>query len=295
MSKKPKIIVVLGETASGKTALGHFLALKLDAEIISADSRQVYKRLNLGTNKEQLSVKQHLIDIVEPETRFTAKHFKTRAEQVIKKLLKEKKVPIIVGGTNLYLESLINNYTFASENLALRLQLQKLSPEQLQTQLKKLDPVAGAKIDPQNKRYLMRAIEKAQTKSVAGQQDSPYEFLLLRPEVSRAELYTRLDGRVDERLQAGLWPEVEQLLQDGVSPDWLKSLGLEYKYLTMGILNELSKEEVVSQLKFASHRFARRQATWWRRPDWPAKINVVATKEQALKLAQKFLNNGSGR
>ncbi len=289
--KKPKIIVVLGPTASGKTSLGAFLGKKLKGEIISADSRQVYRRLDLGTGKEKLEIPQHLIDIVQPEQRFTVAEWKKLADKSIAELLQRGVIPVIVGGTSLYIEALLKNYQFGSQNLKLRSELEKMSLKDLQKKLKQINPQLEKEIESNNKRYIIRAIEKNESENGVVVSNPLYDYILLTPKISRQKLYQQIDKRVDDRMDEGMLKEVKDLVKTGISKDWLMSLGLEYRYLTKLVMGELSREEAISKLKFDTHSFARKQLAWWRRGNWPQEIKIIDSKKQALSLAQKFLKD----
>lgn len=287
---KPKIIVILGPTASGKSSLGEQLCLKYEGEIISADSRQVYRKLDLGTGKEKLKVKQHLIDIADQEQRVTVVDWKQKADRIIDELIAKKIIPVIVGGSSLYVQSLINNYQFAPEDKhgELRQKLEQQSVAELNKQLKKINPKEQQNIDPNNRRYLVRMLERNILNTVKEEAlvEPKYDCLLLGIDMPRKELYKKIDQRVDVRLTAGMLTEVEDLLASGVDAKWLISLGLEYRYLTKYLQGELSKEEAISKLKFATHHFARRQLIWWRRRN---DIHWVNNSTQALALAAEFL------
>lgn len=264
---KPQVLVVAGPTASGKSSLGEQLARALNGEIISADSRQVFRRLDLGTGKEVLSVPQRLIDIKDPEERFTATEWCELARREIDDLLAEGKLPIIVGGTGLYITALLEGYDFAPEgDAALKQELAAASEADLVAELKRDNPDVMKSLDPRNRRYLERAVEKTRLGWRAPTKvDAPYDALVLLVDWPRAELYERIDRRLDIRLKQGLLAEVEGLLKDGVAAEWLKRLGLEYRYLTDYLEGRYkSLDEAVTRLKYATHHFARRQLIWWR-------------------------------
>lgn len=221
----PKIITIIGPTASGKTSLGVFLAKKFNGEIISADSRQVYRGLDLGTGKEGKEgkeirwlegVPQYLIDVRDPEEKFNVYDFKEMAEIVIEDMIARNRQPFIVGGTGLYVDGLVKNYDFAGRD-----QKKKNRPK--------------------------------------------YQVLQIGIEIPRPELYRRIDQRVNARLKQGMLEEVKGLLDREISARWLISLGLEYKYLTEHLIGKIpDKNQAIQKLKFATHAFARRQETWFR-------------------------------
>lgn len=287
VAEKPKVMAVVGATASGKSALGELLALEYNGEIVSADSRQVYRGLDLGTGKETLKVKQWCLDIVDPGERMTVVAWKSLAETAIHDILGRGKTPIVVGGSGLYVDALIDNYSFAPEDVtgSLRAELDSLSTGSLRDRLTELDPRSPI-AQTNNRRHLIRALERAALGQPPKKQPSPYNWLLLGVERERSELYQRIDQRIDNRMAQGMLAEVEGLIQRGVSADWLRSLGLEYRYLTdyiEGIYPSL--EEAVQKLKFASHHFARRQLIWWRRR---SDIHWVTTERQAINQVRTF-------
>ncbi len=289
-SKNPKIVVILGPTASGKTKLGAEICRKFNGEIISADSRQVFRELNLGTGKERLDIPQHLIDIVEPGERYTVVEWKQAAEAEITKLAAAGKLPVIVGGSSLYVTALIDNYQFAPEDQLgeLRTKLEEKSKTELLEQLSVLNPEKAAIVDVENHVYLVRAVERA----LLGDDHQPkkgkpkYDVLMIGIALEREALYQNIDQRVDERIKSGMLEEVAGLLKQGVSVDWLKRLGLEYKFLTKHLQGELTLEEALKKLKFATHHFARRQLIWWRHRTG---LHWVNNQAEALNLVKDFL------
>jgi len=282
-----KIIVVVGATASGKSALGETLALRFKGEIVSADSRQVYRGLDLGSGKEQLKVKQWGLDIVDPGERMTVVEWKRQAEVAIADIIQRGKVPIVVGGSGLYVDALVDNYSFAPEDATggMRDELEKLSTGMLRERLTAINPNSNI-AQTNNRRHLIRALERATLGQEPQKQPSPYNWLLIGCERPRAELYQRIDQRVDDRMKQGMLAEVEGLIKQGVSADWLRSLGLEYRYLTDYIEGKYpTLDEALQKLKYASHHFARRQLIWWRRR---TDIHWVTTTDQAIGLVRSF-------
>lgn len=276
-----EVIAIIGATSSGKSTLGEALALQFNGEIVSADSRQVYCGLDLGTGKEQLKVKQWCIDIADPGERTTVVAWRQQAEAAITDILKRGKVPIVVGGSGLYMDALIDNFTFAPEDATgtMRAELELLDTPALQER---------GKSTSTNRRHLIRAIEREALGGHPTKQPSPYRWLVLGIALERAVLYQRIDQRVDDRMRQGMLAEVEGLLARGVAADWLRSLGLEYRYLTDYLAGAYpSLPEALSQLKFASHHFARRQLIWWRR-----RTDIVWLPETAaaLAVAGRFLS-----
>lgn len=284
---KKKVIAILGATGSGKSALGEALALRFNGEIVSADSRQVYRGLNLLSGKEVLKVKQHCIDLANPGEKITVVSWREKAVAAIESLLKQNKVPFVVGGSMLYLDALVDNYTFAPEDETgrVRQEVEKLTTGQLQEELKWADPTSSI-AQTTNRRHLVRAVERVRLGGGPTKKESPYEWLILGVERPREELYERIDRRVDQRMHVGMLQELEDLLKSGVDPFWLKSLGLESRYLSEYIEGQWELGEAKTKLKYATHHFARRQLMWWRhRSD----ISWVKTETEAIAKVKEFL------
>jgi tRNA dimethylallyltransferase len=295
-----KLIVILGPTASGKSDLGIHLARRYDGEIVSVDSRQVYRALDIGTGKvtkaEQKMAPHHLLDIVAPGRKFSIAQFKKYADRKIADIWKRGKIPFLVGGSALYIKAVVENYTIPpiKEDATLRRKLEKESLEELVTKLEKIDPVTFEAIDKQNKRRVVRALEVCLLTGkpfsefqVKG--EDRYDTLFLGIDFSRDELYRRIDERVDRRVKRGMFGEVSRLINEGISKKWLKGLGLEYRFLTEyleGPLTNERKEECLQRLKYAIHDFARRQLVWWRKD---TRINWIHTERDAIRFVSKFL------
>jgi len=309
MDKKIPLIVILGPTACGKSDLGIQLAKKYNGEIVSVDSRQVYTGLDIGTGKvtkkEQKMVRHHLLDIIDPPKRmtlrvrhggyFTLSDFKKRADAVIADIWRRGKIPFLVGGTALYAQAIIDNYSIPEGNIdfALRKKLEEEKISVLLKKLKKVDPVSYNNIDHANKRRIIRALEVwyATGKPFSFFQkkgESPYKPLLLAIRMPRKKLYERIDMRVDSRVKQGMIREVEQLLKHGVPVDWLKSLGLEYRFITEYLVSHGDKKDTLQKLKYAIHHFARRQLVWFRKEK---RIHWITTQPQAEKLVEKFVSS----
>lgn len=270
------LIVVLGPTACGKTALAVQMAALMNAEIIGADSRQVYRGLDIGTGKdlEEYTVKgqnipYHLIDILDPGADYNAWLFQRDALKTCLDIQNRKKMPLICGGTGLYIESFLLNYPFNSvePDEGLRAELEKLSTEELANRLDKFHP--GLTDEDRNNRHrVMRMLETELSKPKENPDildysiKKPIVFGIDMPrEIVRSRISTRLQTRLDE----GMIKETEQLLKSGVDKKWLFKLGLEYRFLSQYILGELTYDEMFSGLETAIHRFAKRQMTWFRR------------------------------
>lgn len=282
-TKKPKIPVLVGATASGKTAAGVVLAKFIGAEVISADSMQIYKKMAIGTAKptaeEMAGVPHHLIDCVEPDEAFSVADYQKLAGAAIEDILSRGKVPLIVGGTGLYINALTMPWIFAGppSDKTNRAALEKAYDEQgaavLYAKLKSVDPEAAAKIHPNNRKRVVRALEiyesTGKTKSAWERETQavplPYDYVLLGLTMPREKLYARIDKRVDQMMAAGLLDEVHRLLDAGYSPELLSMQALGYKELVPVLRDHANLAEQVRILKRDTRHFAKRQLTWFRR------------------------------
>lgn len=288
---KPKVIALVGPTASGKSALGVYLAQKLKGEILSADSRQVYKGLTIGTGKiskkEMRGVPHHLLDLVSPKKQFTVDDYVKQGKKILPKI----SIPIVVGGTGLYVDMLLERmgYPNVPPNFKLRKSLEKYPAPQLLKKLHLLDPRRAKTIEPQNKRRIIRAIEiaKALGKVPLANPASPYEVLWLGLSPSPTKLRKNIRIRLDARLRAGMIQEAKTLFRKGVSYKRMEELGLEYRYLARLLQGKLSKKNFGLQLEKEINRYAKRQMRWFKRNK---DIHWVKNKSEALKLAKKFLS-----
>ncbi len=282
---KNKVIVVCGPTATGKTALGIELALRYGGEIVSADSMQVYRRMDIGTAKatpeEQARVPHHMIDVCEPWEDYSVSRYVQEASQVCDRLLQEGKIPVIVGGTGLYIDSLLSGRDFAgreegdeSLRAALGEDYDRLGGEKMLEQLRAFDPARAAKLHPGDKRRIVRAIEiyrltgKTITQHDAETRALPPRYQAVTLALSfaaRADLYARIDRRVEQMAQAGLFEEVQRLLDEGLSPACTAMQAIGYKEAALALGGEISREEAVALIQQASRRYAKRQLTWFGR------------------------------
>jgi tRNA dimethylallyltransferase len=308
----PNLIVVLGPTASGKSSLGIALAQKLQGEIVSADSRQVYRGLDIGTAKvtpaERALVPHHLLDVVDPQEVYTVSRFQRAAIQAINTILAHGKLPLLVGGSPHYIQAVVDHFEIPHipPQLELRAQLESRPLADLLVQLEELDPQSAATIDRKNPRRVIRALEVcivsgkpfSQQRGVA---NPLYHSLLLGINWPREVLYRRIDKRVDERMQQGMIQEVRNLLAKGISHERLEALGLEYRFISLWLRGEFSSEsEMVQRLKYAIHDFTRRQLTWFRRDKRIVWVDGIEGDEgndallcSAMHCIQLFLNVGA--
>lgn len=274
MVPKPKIIIIVGPTASGKTSLSIEIAKKFNGEVISADSRQVYKGLDIGsakvTTEEMDGIPHHLLDKADPKDTYNASDFKRDAHIAINDILSRGKLPIICGGTFFYIDTLLNRMSLPEvpPNEALRGELEEKSANELLTILEKLDPVRAGNIEKDNKRRLVRAIEVAKALGFVpptAPKDSPYEFLSIGLLIDINTHDKTLKTRIEERLRTGMIEEVETLLKAGVTHSRLENLGLEYRYVSRYLQGRLNYEEMIDELTTKSRQFAKRQMTWLKR------------------------------
>lgn len=293
-SKHKKIIIIVGPTASGKSDLAIILAQKFKGEIISADSRQVYRGMDIGTGKvskmEQKLVPHYLLDVTDPKRVFTVTRFQKLGTRAINHILKNKKLPIIVGGTGHYIDALVYGFNLPEvpPNPKLRVKLEKLSTEQLFRKLLKLDPARAKSIDPHNPRRLIRALEiiKATGQPVGEiKKESNYEIFWLG--LNPKNLDQRITKRLLARLRQGLVAEVKKLKAHGLSSKRLDDLGLEYRWVGQFLNKEISAVQMISGLNTAIRQYSKRQMTWFKRNK---NIHWLDRPDQAEKLIQDFLN-----
>lgn len=296
-AKKPKIIVVLGPTASGKSSLAVKLAKKISAfsggaEIISADSRQIYKGMDVGTGKitrkEMAGIPHYLLDISNPKKQFSVSQYQKLANQAIKKILKKGKMPIICGGTGLYIDAVIDNVIFPNilPNYLLRKKLEKLTIAELFGKLKKLDPNRAKNIDKNNPRRLIRALEivmvsKKPVPEIKKQNN--YDALKIGIKRQPNELKELIRKRLLKRIKAGMLQEIKKLHKRGVSWKRLFDFGLEYRWVSLYLKKKISKAEMIEKLNKAIVDYAKRQMTWFKRDK---EIQWVNDYKQALKITK---------
>lgn len=277
---KPKVIVIVGPTSSGKSALAVRMARKMNGEVISADSRQVYRGLDIGTGKitrqEMKGVRHHLLDVASPKKVFTASDFVKKGRAAMENILKRNKLPIICGGTGFYIDALLGRIVLPNvpANQKLRRELQKKSAAQLFAMLKKLDSRRARSIDRQNPVRLIRAIEIAKALGEVPRLGfvnpnmglrNPYsaEWIGIKPDdtILRKKIHARLLAR----MRLGLVAEARSLHARGLSYKRMEQLGLEYRYLARFLKGEISKSEMLTRLERDIWRYSKRQMTYWRK------------------------------
>lgn len=297
------VIVIVGPTAVGKTSLSIELAKKFNGEIISGDSMQVYRGLNIGTAKitseEMEGIKHHLIDVTEPAEPFTAAKFQLETRRLIELIHKRGKTPIIVGGTGLYIQSVFYDYAFgnSSGDKAYRLELELLDNDALWQKLNQLDPKSATLIHANNKRRVIRALEVMHSTGkpfseyqIHHEQNKLYKPLFLGLDLTREILYQRINDRVDEMFKQGLEAEARALyMQKLVDVPAIKGIG--YKELFAYFEGNISLEEAKSLIQKNSRHFAKRQLTWFRNRmdvNW-IEANTKTTFTEAIKQVNEFL------
>lgn len=293
-----KILVILGPTASGKSALAVELARRFGGEVISADSRQVYKGLDIGsgkiTKREMRGVPHYMLDVASPRRTFTAAMYQRQAIKALRGILRRGKLPIICGGTGLYIDALLYRTSFpdVKPNPSLRKKLEKNSTAHLFLELKKKDPRRAATIDRHNKRRLIRALEiiDATGHPVPPSQTrrSVLETLKVGIRPSQAKLRTNIRRRLHARLQKGMVQEVKRLRKSGLSWKKLEALGLEYRYISRYLQGKLTKKDMIVQLEKEIHKYTKRQMTWFKRD---ARILWVENSRKAPAVVRSFLHN----
>ncbi len=284
MESKPNILVICGPTASGKTALAAALAQRLGGEVVSADSMQVYRRMDIGTAKptpdETRGIPHHMIDVADPEENYSVARYVQDAVPIVDGILARGKLPIVAGGTGLYIDHLVAGRQFApfEADSGLRKHLQNRAAEEglpaLRTELERIDPAAAVRIHPNDEKRTIRALEvflstgKTITQHDAESRALPNRYAPLTIALNfqeRSWLWERIDRRVDEMMERGLEREVRELLASGVSPSCTAMQAIGYKELLPALAGERTLEEAAEEIKLRSRQYAKRQLTWFRR------------------------------
>lgn len=308
-----KLIVIVGPTATGKTRLAVKLARKFKGEIISADSRQVYCGMDIGTGKDLAEygvdksprghsgakkgpkqVPYHLIDIIRPKTQFNVAKYQKLAYKAIAEVQNSNKIPFLVGGTGLYVDSVVKGIQLpkrVKDIKQIRLKLDKLSLKQLLSRLQKIDPETFKVIDQKNRRRVQRALEiyyeTGKKKSAQQGMIKPdLDVLILGIKFPLEKIYYKIDSRLEARIKEGMVKEIKKLRKQGVSWKRLDEFGLEYRYVSRYLRGLLTYDEMVEQLRNAIHHFAKRQLTWFNRNKDIVWIENISDAETRIK---KFL------
>lgn len=274
MELKRKIILILGPTASGKSALAVKIAKKVGGEIISADSRQVYRGLNIGsgkiTKKEMGGISHYCLDIVSPKKIFTVIDFKKNADKAIEEIFAKNKTPIIVGGTGLYIQAVVDNIVLpeVKPDWQLRKKLEKKTTEEMFATLKKIDPERARNIDAKNPRRLIRAIEIAKALGKVPNLEASlpsYNFLQIGIKPPDKTLKKNIEKRIKKMLKNGLVAETKKLRKSGLSWKRICEFGFEYKYPALFLQGKINKDEMLANMLAKNWQYAKRQMTWFKR------------------------------
>lgn len=309
-SQKSKIIVILGPTSSGKSSIAIKLARKFNGEIISADSRQIYHGMDVGTGKvtkeEQALARHHMLDVVSPKTNFSAAQFKKKAEKIIADILKRGKLPIICGGTGFWIKALVDDvaYPEVKPDWKLREKLAKKSTEKLFAMLQKLDPVRAKNIDAKNPVRLIRAIEICKTLGYVPNTkyqilNTKYHFLQIGISLPKEKLHQNIEKRLKQRFDEGMIEEVERLHREQkISWKKIESFGLGYLWIAKFLQKQLPREELFDKVYFSEKNYAKRQMTWFSKDEriiWlPACRGGRKNYKEIEKTIQKFYKKNKG-
>jgi tRNA dimethylallyltransferase len=301
-----KLVVIVGPTASGKSDLAVQLARQFNGEVISADSRQVYRGFDIGSGKitkqEMAGVPHHLLDVANPKKTFTVAEYQKLAQKKLAEIWAKNKLPIIVGGTGLYIRAIVDGIVFpeVAPDLKLRGRLEKVSPQELFKILKKLDPIRAKDIDAKNPRRLIRAIEVATALGRVPKLNAiplkagSYLFIGLNPndQILQKRIKARLIARLEAKGKNNLITEIKKLHENGLSWKRLESLGLEYKNVALYLQKKLTKDQMIERLNNEIWHYAKRQYTWFKRDkriNWL--YNQSLYSQQSKKLCLKFLKS----
>ena len=302
--QKQKVIVICGPTASGKTALSIKLAKKINGEIVSSDSMQIYKDMNIGTAKptkeEMQDIKHYLIDFISPNQRYSVADYKNDAEKAIQEIIDKGKIPIVVGGTGLYIDTLIYGIEYPKIEFdeeyrnKLDQREKKEGLDKIYEEAKKIDEEAIKKISPNDKKRIFRILEiyhstgknKTEQEIISRQKGPKYDYKVFAINIEREKLYERINKRVDIMIENGLIEEVNKLLTKyDEFPTAMQGLG--YKEVKEFIENKISKEEMIDKIKQESRRYAKRQITWFKKNKQTIWINGLDKIEDNIELIIK--------
>ena len=304
---KPKVIVICGPTASGKTALSIELAKKINGEIVSADSMQIYKDMNIGsakpTKEEMEGIKHYLLDFVSPEDRYSVADYKKDATIAINEILQKGKTPIVVGGTGLYIDSLIYNIDYPEIEFdeEYRNSLEKRAEEEglqnLYEEAKQIDSKAMENISPNDQKRILRVLElyhqtgktKTEQEIESRKNEVPYDYYVFALNMDREKLYDRINKRVDIMIEQGLIEEVEGIIKKYKTyPTSMQALG--YKEIKEYLNRNVTKEQAIETVKQETRRYAKRQLTWFRKNKQTIWLNALDEKEDNIKKILEEIN-----
>lgn len=302
---KPLLVVICGPTASGKTALALELAARFGMEVISADSRQVYRGMNIGTAKptpeERIRLPHHLVDVIDPDEEFTAADFADQGRWLAHDILRRGRLPFVVGGTGLYIRALTDGLVDApGGDACLRRELWQMEQEMgegtLYRLLQERDPCMAARIHPRNRVRIVRALEVlaltgqrlSELQASHGFADRPFTYLKIGLAPDRDDLFRRIDRRVELMLEAGLLEETRQLLAKGYSPQLKALQTIGYRECVQYLQGECSLDEAVSLIQRDSRRYAKRQLTWFRKDDSIIWVDSCQESARILTLIDQF-------
>jgi tRNA dimethylallyltransferase len=297
METKPKIVVIVGPTATGKSDLAVVLARRFNGEVISADSRQVFRGLTIGTGKitkkEMDGIPHHLLDVADPKKQFSVADYVALANPIVTDIVARGKLPIVCGGTGFYIKALIENTTLPDvpPDRELRKRLEGKSASELYTMLTWLDRERANTIDAQNPRRLIRAIEIAKhlgSVPALAPGERRFETLTIGLSLPPDKLKSRIRIRLEKRLKVGMIREAKQLHTKGLSWKRMEALGLEYRFLARFLTGKLTRSEMIEKLNTEIWHYAKRQMTWFRRDKTVIWISPRKRKE-ALSLVREFL------
>lgn len=309
MSKQPSVVAILGPTAVGKTALSLKLAKRLNGEIISMDSRLLYRGMDVGTDKPSIDqrkqVPHHLIDVASPDENWSLAKFRSAALQAIGEIHKRGRLPLLVGGTGQYMRAILEGWIPPPKpaDLAYREELTKFAEdhgaEALHMKLREVDPVSAERIHANNIRRVIRALEIHRItgeppSKVRRKEPPPFRSLRIGLQLPREILYARIDARIDEMIQAGLLSEVQELLEDGYGPELPSMSAIGYKQMADVIAEKISLDEAIREMRRLTRQFVRRQANWFKPSDpkihwFDMRSDVV---EEIVQLILAWLEEG---
>ncbi len=306
---KPKIIAVTGATASGKSALALQLASRLNAEIVCMDSMQIYTGMDIGTAKptlgEQQQIPHHMLDIVDPSESFAVADYATRAETVFAEILSRGRLPVLVGGTGLYLKALMHGLSLGvtRSDPAVRARYEAIADQpngkkQLHQMLAQVDEASARKLHPNDIRRVIRALEVFELTGVPISQthqedNSNYHILPLAISMDRDTLYQRIEKRTEQMFRSGLVREVQALLDRGISPEAQSMQGIGYKELIPALQGVCSQEDAKNQIVLNTKHYAKRQETWFKGEKATVWLESANALEQAMEAIHQFMNQAN--